>query len=178
MLGGVLCISQDFLFPFFPVFSFFPVPQNYIIWVDLSLNVLILSSVFSCLVLNSSSEFWGFPGSWAFQVSSGERIHLLWRRYRQTWFPFIRKIPLEEGIGNPLQYCCLENPMDRVAWWATVHRIPKSWTWLKRENMHTSEFFVSIILILNSILSLFYSIYFHKYIYHIHICKIMICISI
>ena len=32
------------------------------------------------------------------------------------------------GHGNPLQYSCLENPMDRVAWWATVHRVPKSWT--------------------------------------------------
>ena len=29
--------------------------------------------------------------------------------------------------GNPLQYSCLENPMDRGAWWATVHRVAKSW---------------------------------------------------
>jgi len=36
--------------------------------------------------------------------------------------------PLEEGNGNPLQYSCLENPMDRGAWWATVHRVTKSWT--------------------------------------------------
>ena len=41
-----------------------------------------------------------------------------------------------EGHGNPLQYSCLENPMDRGAWWATVHRVAKSWTWLKRLNMH------------------------------------------
>ena len=33
-----------------------------------------------------------------------------------------------EGNGNPLQYSCLENPMDRGAWWATVHRVEKSWT--------------------------------------------------
>ena len=31
------------------------------------------------------------------------------------------------GNGNPLQYSCLENPMD-TAWWATVHGITKSWT--------------------------------------------------
>ena len=31
------------------------------------------------------------------------------------------------GHGNPLQYSCLENPMDRGAWWATVHRVTKSW---------------------------------------------------
>ena len=35
------------------------------------------------------------------------------------------------GHGNPLQYSCLENPMDRGAWWATVHRVAKSRTWLK-----------------------------------------------
>ena len=33
-----------------------------------------------------------------------------------------------EGNGNPLQDYCLENPMDRGAWWATVHGVTKSWT--------------------------------------------------
>ena len=32
------------------------------------------------------------------------------------------------GHGNPFQYSCLENPMDKGAWWATVHRVAKSWT--------------------------------------------------
>ena len=32
------------------------------------------------------------------------------------------------GNGNPLQYSCLENPMDRGAWWATVHRVAESRT--------------------------------------------------
>ena len=31
-----------------------------------------------------------------------------------------------EGNGNPLQYSCLENPVDRGAWWATVHRVAES----------------------------------------------------
>ena len=35
-----------------------------------------------------------------------------------------------EGNGNPLQYSCLENPMDGGAWWATVHGVAKSRTWL------------------------------------------------
>ena len=35
---------------------------------------------------------------------------------------------LEEGMGNPFQYSCLENPMDGGAWWATVHRVTKSRT--------------------------------------------------
>ena len=35
------------------------------------------------------------------------------------------------GHGNPLQYSCLENPMDTGAWWATVHWVAKSRTLLK-----------------------------------------------
>ena len=35
-----------------------------------------------------------------------------------------------EGNGNPLQYSCLGNPMDRGAWQATVHGIEKNWTQL------------------------------------------------
>ena len=37
----------------------------------------------------------------------------------------------EGGHGNPLYYSCLENPIDRGAWWATVHRVTQTWTWLK-----------------------------------------------
>ena len=33
-----------------------------------------------------------------------------------------------KGHGNPLQYSFLENPMDRGAWWATVHGVAKIWT--------------------------------------------------
>ena len=40
-----------------------------------------------------------------------------------------------EGHGNPLQYSCLENSMDRGAWWVTVHRTEKSQTQMKRFNM-------------------------------------------
>ena len=40
------------------------------------------------------------------------------------------------GHGNPLQYSCLENPMDRGGWQATVHRVTKCQTRLKRLSMH------------------------------------------
>ena len=43
-----------------------------------------------------------------------------------------------EGHGNPLQYYCLENPMDRGAWWATVHGVAQSQTRLKQFSRHTS----------------------------------------
>ena len=38
--------------------------------------------------------------------------------------------PLEEENGNPLQYSCLENPMDKGTWQATIQRVTKSWTQL------------------------------------------------
>ena len=41
-----------------------------------------------------------------------------------------REEPLEKGNGHPLQYSCLENAMDRGAWWATVHGVAKSQTQL------------------------------------------------
>ena len=34
---------------------------------------------------------------------------------------------MKEGNGIPLQYSCLENPMDGGAWWAAVHRVTNSW---------------------------------------------------
>ena len=41
------------------------------------------------------------------------------------------------GHGNPIQYPCLENPMDRGACWATDPRVTKSWTQLKQQHTHT-----------------------------------------
>ena len=41
--------------------------------------------------------------------------------------PGLGRSPREEN-GNPLQYSCLENPMDRGAWWASVHGVAKSQT--------------------------------------------------
>ena len=43
------------------------------------------------------------------------------------------------GNGNPLQYSCLENSMDRRAWWAIVHRVSKSRTWLS-DWAHTHKY--------------------------------------
>ena len=40
------------------------------------------------------------------------------------------------GHGNPLQCYCLQNPMDREAWQATVHTVKKSWTQLKQLSTH------------------------------------------
>ena len=50
---------------------------------------------------------------------------------RHRFDPWVRKTP-EGGHGNPLCYSCLENPMDRGAWWAAVHRVVQSQTRLKQ----------------------------------------------
>ena len=50
----------------------------------------------------------------------------------EMWFdPWVGKIPGGRH-GNTLHYSSLENPMDRGAWWAPIHRLAQSWTWLKR----------------------------------------------
>ena len=52
--------------------------------------------------------------------------------------PVSRRTP-GGGHGNPLQYSCLENPMDRGAWQAIGHRVTKSWIWLKQLSMHATQ---------------------------------------
>jgi len=47
----------------------------------------------------------------------------------ETWVQSLRWEDFPGGgNGNPLQYSCLENPMDKGAWWATVYGIAKHWT--------------------------------------------------
>ena len=44
------------------------------------------------------------------------------------------------GHGNPLQYSCLENAMDRGAWWSTIYRVTKNRTQLKQLNMQAATY--------------------------------------
>ena len=73
-----------------------------------------------------------------FSASSKELPCQCRRRKRRRFDLWIGKIP-EGELGNPLQYSCLENPMDRVAQRATVHRVAKNHTRLKRFSMHSSN---------------------------------------
>ena len=59
-------------------------------------------------------------------------------RRQEMWVRGMNSIPgwgraLGEGHGNPLQYSCLEKPMDKGACWATVHRVAQSRTRLRRQ---------------------------------------------
>ena len=56
-------------------------------------------------------------------------------RWLEKELPLFHKVVhydrvMEKGNGTPLQNSCLENPMDRGAWWAAVHGVAKSWTQL------------------------------------------------
>ena len=68
----------------------------------------------------SQGKAWDFPG-----VSVIKNLPVNARDTRDVgWIPGLRRSPGEEN-GNPLQYSCLGNPMDRRAWRATVYRVEK-----------------------------------------------------
>ena len=64
----------------------------------------------------------GFPGGSDSKESA-------WNAGDLGLIPGSRRSP-GRGNGNPLQYSCLEHSMDRGAWWALLHGVAKSWTWL------------------------------------------------
>ena len=64
----------------------------------------------------------GFPGG----TCGKERTCQCKRCKRRGFNPFVGKIPVEGGHGNPLHYSCLENSMDRGAWWASVYEVTQS----------------------------------------------------
>ena len=73
----------------------------------------------------------GFPGG-----TSGKEPTCQCRRLRDPSSIPESEIPLGEGHDNPLQYSCLENPMDREPWQAMFHRVAKSQTQLKWLSTH------------------------------------------
>ena len=74
----------------------------------------------------------GFPGGISDKESTWQcRRH---KRFRST--PGSGR-PYGGRQGNPLQYCCLENPRDRGAWWATDYGVTKSQTWLNQFSART-----------------------------------------
>ena len=95
------------------------------------MNQFLKINFYLCLCLSISSIY--LSGYWEIIYSFIERVCII-----HIFIP-IGFISLEdltnmqtiliEGNGNPLQYSCWENPINRRAWWATVHGVTKSWTW-------------------------------------------------
>ena len=76
------------------------------------------------------SKLWHFQGGTSGKEPTCRRV----KRYGfDLWMGKI----LGGGHGNPLQYSCPENLMDRGDWQATVHGVVKNWTQLKQLSMHT-----------------------------------------
>ena len=70
-----------------------------------------------------STHMQGYPGD-----ASGKELARQCSGKRDVgWIPALGRSP-GGGHGNPLQYPCLENPMDRGAWWATVHGVAQGRT--------------------------------------------------
>ena len=86
------------------------------------IRIYIHTCTYSCSFLDYFptqviTEYWGeFP--------------MLYSRSLLVIYFIHSSVYIGEGNGTPLQYSCLESPMDRGAWWAAVHGIAKSRTWL------------------------------------------------
>ena len=78
----------------------------------------------------SRADKLGFPGG-----SNGKESACQCRRPGLT--PGLGRSP-GEGNGNPLQYSCMENSMDRGAWWATVHGVAKESDTIECLTLHLS----------------------------------------
>ena len=77
----------------------------------------------SRMILHTLRDIWGFPGGAVVKnpaANAGDARDL-------GLIPGLGRSP-GGGHSNPLQYSCLENLMDRGAWWAAVHRVTESWT--------------------------------------------------
>ena len=88
----------------------------------------IASGIISCIASLKDRKFLGFPGgSFGKEFAcNAEDLGSIPGLGRSSG----------EGNGSPLQYSCLENPMDRGAWQATVHRVAQIWRQLKQLSMH------------------------------------------
>ena len=77
----------------------------------------------------NNMQLWFLPGSPAGSVGKESACNAGGAGTEHS-IPGLGRYP-RGGNGNPLQYSCLENPMNSGAWWATVHGAAKSWTQLK-----------------------------------------------
>ena len=77
------------------------------------------------MAIHSSVLAWRIPGT----GETGGLPSMGSHRVGHNWSDLAAS-KYREGNGTPLQYSCLEDPMDRGAWWAAVHGVAKSQTWL------------------------------------------------
>ena len=100
--------------------------QYYLEWLQIVLPTSGIFKMFQIMVYQSYN-FHVFENIYVNFVSLvAQRLkHLPPMRETPDSIPGLGRSP-GEGNGNPLQYSCLENPMDRGAWWAIIHGVAKS----------------------------------------------------
>ena len=101
---------------------------NYLIQADCLRPTIefLCREIISTYLSATISQLQGFPGV----ASCKEPVFQCWKHKRHRFDFWVGEIPKRRHV-NSLHYSCLENPMDRGAWWDTVHQISQSWTWLK-----------------------------------------------
>ena len=81
-----------------------------------------------------SFQSWFLKVQWKLKLPMNLQVLIFAMGSHRVWQDWatntlcISKLMAGEGNGNPLQYSCLENPVDEEAWYAIVHGVPKSWT--------------------------------------------------
>ena len=92
-------------------------------------NKVLLHSTGNYIQLNSINKILSEINYFIFLDGSDSK-ESTYKTEDQCLIPGLGRFPGEEN-GNPFLYSCLENLMDRGAWWATVHGVAKRWTQLK-----------------------------------------------
>ena len=91
----------------------------------------------ACLIFQAKGSRQNFQASITFWVSL---VAQTLKNLPTTWKTWVQSLGLGrfpgEGNGNPLQYSCLGNPIDRGAWRAIVHGVTKSQTRLNKQHTH------------------------------------------
>ena len=112
-------------------------PSNYLV---LCCPLLLLPSILSSISVffNESFLHIRLPNYWSFSFSfpGGSEVKASACNVGDLGsIPGLGRSP-GEGNGNPLQYSCLENPMDGGGWWATVHGVAKESDLIERRHAH------------------------------------------
>ena len=136
--------------------------------INLSILSIFLIQVFCWLYIVNYSPSWGFLHSSVSKASVGNAGDL-------GSIPGSGRSP-GEGNGNPLQYSCLENPMDRGAWRATVHWVTKVGHYLvTKPPPPFSQSVVWLFTLLLITLLIFYQFLFVNILYSIYCSCILLC---
>ena len=122
-------VGQSLSLTWYEIFTLLPLNLNIMIWKIVCLQwrlYIIVSSLDFYYIMKHIVRNYvyvphqGFPGCSEVKASA-------WNAGDTGSIPGWGRSPGEEN-GNPFQYCCLENPMEGRAWWATVHGVAKSRT--------------------------------------------------